>query len=88
MHNRRFRFCNLGPWRELDCDAMHSNSCYLLYEKRLSWDGARSWCQLLGGHLAVIETSAENGVIQNISQNTGKSKILHHVLVSYNIIGI
>ena len=54
--------------RYLDvCDGRHGNSCYVIVSESLTWQNARSKCESTGGHLATIDSQAENDVILNIA---------------------
>ena len=47
-----------------ECDARYGISCYVFVSTPLTWEGARSRCLLEGGHLATIDSQAENDVVQ------------------------
>ena len=47
----------------VECDINFEHSCYVLVADSLSAAGARSKCQLYGGHLAIIGSQQENDAI-------------------------
>ena len=49
------------------CDAQYADSCYAIVSEPLTWQGARSRCEVWGGHLVTIDSSAENDVIHSIA---------------------
>ena len=46
-----------------DCGGQYGNSCYIVMPIPLNWLNASRWCQAVGGHLATIESQAENEVV-------------------------
>ena len=48
------------------CDATHLSSPYVIVFESLTWQGARSRCVSMGGHLVTIESQKENDLINNI----------------------
>ena len=44
----------------VQCDEVFEGSCYIVEADRLTWSDARARCVALGGHLAIIESPAEN----------------------------
>lgn len=43
---------------------------YQLYDLALTWEDARDYCRLLGGHLATVTSSGENNLVKNMGANT------------------
>ena len=50
------------------CQARYQKSCYQVVTDTKTWADAATNCQNLGGHLAAIETRAENDVIHQLLQ--------------------
>ena len=48
------------------CTGRYNNSCYIVVNETLTWQQASSRCQAMGGHLATIDSQAENGVIHSL----------------------
>ena len=63
------------------CDARHGSSCYVMTSELLTWQNASDRCEAAGGHLAAIESQAENDAIQNMAF----SKFLHKNLVKLKV---
>ena len=43
-------------------------SCYIVEADRLTWADARARCVALGGHLAIIESQAENQFVFDLTR--------------------
>ena len=49
------------------CDAVFGGSCYIVEAELLTWSEARARCVQLGGHLAIIESQAEDQFVANLT---------------------
>ena len=50
---------------------MYESYCYLLVKTKKEWDGAKSYCQNQGGHLAKTTSSGVNNFILNLVNSNG-----------------
>ena len=57
------------------CDAVFEGSCYIVEVERLTWTEARARCVQLGGHLASIESHAENQIVFGLAEGTRDSNV-------------
>ena len=73
----RWRVC-LGIRVSVECDAMFSGSCYIVETEQLTWADARARCVALGGHLAIIESHAENQFITDLTAGMCGIKFKRH----------
>ena len=55
------------------------SSCYIVEAEQLTWADVRARCVELGGHLAIIESQAENQVVANLIQ--GKRQQIYLTLL-------
>ena len=53
------------------------SSCYYLVQQSMSQSDASAACNVLGSHLAVITSAAENAAITNYLQTTGYTNWVH-----------
>ena len=51
-------------------------SCYIVEEQVLTWDAASARCVQLGGHLAIIESEAENQVLTGLIQGKSSTRLI------------
>ena len=63
------------------CGGNYGSSSFIVVPVPLSWQNASSNCQVMGGHLATIESQAEN----NIIHDAAASKFDMHIK---NILGV
>ena len=52
----------------VQCDEVFGGSCYIVEEDRLTWADARDRCVQLGGHLAIIESEAEDQFVFELAE--------------------
>ena len=52
----------------VQCDEVFGGSCYIAEADRLTWADARARCEQLGGHLAVIESQAEDEFVFQLAE--------------------
>lgn len=51
----------------------YNNNTYLLFDKNTTWTEAEYYCEMLGGHLAAVNSDEENEFIKNFLQNGDKA---------------
>ena len=52
------------------CQSRLASSCYVLVDDELTAAGARSKCSEFGGHLAVVDDTAENDFISQLARGS------------------
>ena len=50
------------------CHGVFESSCYTVEVEELTWADARARCVALGGHLAIIESQAEDQFVVGLAQ--------------------
>ena len=58
--------CSVGQAHVLDGAKEWNGHYYKVFEMPMNWDGAYSFCQSMGGHLATAETQAENEMMKQL----------------------
>ena len=61
---------------KLPADAVRlGSSYYKMYPGRLSWHQAKIACERLGGHLAIVQSRAENGFLTALARQGGAEDV-------------